>query len=89
MKVFVAWQVIYYIKVAKIILKLDKNTQQNLKCYFQEIASHHNPRKFAAKLRGVRGMHKLLWLFEFMSLKIICKIDQERMFIVVIDIIKI
>lgn len=81
---FVAWQVVYYQKIFKFIKKIDNNNQQNLKYYFEKIATYHNPRKFAKRLKGKNNR---LWLYNCRNFKIICKIDQERMLIVVLDIL--
>ena len=62
---------------------LDKNSQLDLKNYLEKISNCEKPMRFGKALEGsLQGF----WRYRVGKFRIICKIDNNKMIIVIIDI---
>ena len=77
------WQIVYSTKILKFLRKLDKNSQLDLKNYLEKISNCENPMVFGKALEGsLQGF----WRYRVGKFRIICKIDNNKMIIVIIEI---
>jgi mRNA interferase RelE/StbE len=77
------WQIVYSAKILKFLRKLDRNSQLDLKNYLEKISNCEKPTIFGKALEGsLQGF----WRYRVGKFRIICKIDNHAMIIVVIDI---
>ncbi len=79
-----AWTVEFLLSAQRQIEKLDRPTQQRIAAYFRErVSKADNPRQFAKMLRGEKGG---LWRFRIGDYRAICKIEEESLTILVLDV---
>ena len=77
------WQIVYSTKILKFLRKLEKNSQLDLKNYLEKISNCEKPMIFGKALEGnLQGF----WRYRVGKFRIICKIDNNKMIIVIIDI---
>jgi mRNA interferase RelE/StbE len=77
------WQIVYSAKILKFLRKLDKNSQLDLKNYLEKISNCEKPMIFGKALEGsLQGF----WRYRVGKFRIVCKIDNHKMIIVIIDI---
>jgi mRNA interferase RelE/StbE len=77
------WQIVYSTKILKFLRKLDKNSQLDLKNYLEKISNCENPMVFG---KALEGSLKGFWRYRVGKFRIICKIDNNKMIIVIIEI---
>ncbi len=79
-----AWTV-EFLHTAQIqIAKLDRPIQQRISSYFRNrVLTAHDPRELGKMLRGDKGG---LWRFRIGDYRAICKIEEERLLVLVLDV---
>jgi mRNA interferase RelE/StbE len=78
------WQVIYDENAKKQLSKLDRKAQSDILRYMRErIATDENPYRFGKALRSdLKG----LWRYRVHDYRIICKIEDEKLLVLVVDL---
>ena len=79
-----AWSVEFLLSAKRQIKELDRATQQRITSYFHDrVLKAGDPRQFAKMLRGEKDG---LWRFRIGDYRAICKIEEERMLVLVLDV---
>ncbi len=79
-----AWSVEFLISAQRQIEKLDRSVQQRITSYFHErVLKAEDPRRLAKMLQGPKGG---LWRFRIGDYRAICKIEDERLVVLVLDV---
>ncbi len=78
------WQVIYDEFAKKQLSKLDRKAQSDILRYMREhIATDNDPRRFGKELHSdMKG----LWRYRVHNYRIICKIEDDRLIVMVVDV---
>ncbi|NBX04067.1 MAG: type II toxin-antitoxin system RelE/ParE family toxin [Alphaproteobacteria bacterium] len=78
------WQIIYDDSAKKQLLKLDRKAQADILRYMRErIATNESPRRFG---KALHSDMKGLWRYRVYDYRIICKIKDERLIVLVVTI---
>jgi len=79
-----SWTVEFDAKVERELKKLDKNISKKILRYIDErIMQQEDPRVFGKELRGTLGG---LWRYRVENYRIICKLEDDRMLVLVVRI---
>lgn len=79
-----AWTVELLLSAQRQIQKLDRGAQQRITSYFHDrVLKADDPRSLAKMLRGEKGG---LWRFRIGDYRAICKIEEERLTVLVLDV---
>ena len=79
-----AWTVEFLLTAQRQMTKLDRPTQRRIIDYFRgRILAAENPRQFGKKLSGDKGG---LWRYRIGDYRAICKFEEERLVIVVLEV---
>ena len=78
------WQVEWLDSAAKEFRKIDQSTQKKILRFLRErIATKEDPRRFGKPLRGnLKG----LWRYRLGDYRFVCRIEQERLVVLVIRV---
>lgn len=78
------WQVIYDGFAKKQLSKLDRKAQSDILRYMRErIATDADPRRFG---KALHSDMKGLWRYRVHDYRIICKIENENLVVLVVDV---
>ena len=78
------WTVEFLLTAQQQIKKLDRTAQQRITSYFRNrIMPAEDPRRIGKLLRGEKGG---LWRFRIGDYRAICKIEEERRVVAVLEI---
>ncbi len=78
------WQVIYDEFAKKQLSKLDRKAQSDILRYMRErIATDADPRRFG---KALHSDMKGLWRYRVHNYRIICKIEDEKLLVLVVDV---
>jgi len=79
-----SWTVEFDAKVEKELKKLDRNVSKKILKYIDErIIQQEDPRVFGKELRGTLGG---LWRYRVENYRIICRLEDDRMLVLVVRI---
>jgi mRNA interferase RelE/StbE len=79
-----AWTVEFLLTAQQQIRKFDRTTQQRITSYFRErIMPAEDPRLLGKPLHGDKGG---LWRFRIGDYRAICKIEEERLVVAVLEV---
>ena len=78
------WVIEFDHNVQKVLKKLDKPVAKKILDYLKNrVAEHDDPRTLGKELKGNLGN---LWCYRAQNYRIICKIDDEEMIVLVLKI---
>jgi len=79
-----AWTVEFLLSAQRQIATLDRSTQQRITSYFHNrVLAAKDPREYGKMLRGEKGG---LWRYRVGDYRAICKIEEERLVVLVLEI---
>jgi mRNA interferase RelE/StbE len=79
-----AWTVEFLLTAQQQIKKLDRTTQQRITSFFRNrIMPAEDPRRLGKLLHGDKGG---LWRFRIGDYRAICKIEEERLVVAVLEV---
>ena len=79
-----AWTVEFLLTAQRQIAKLDRPIQQRITSYFHDrVLTAKDPRDLGKMLRGEKGG---LWRYRIGDYRAICKIEEERLVVLVLEI---
>jgi mRNA interferase RelE/StbE len=79
-----AWTVEFQLTAQKQIRELDRSIQQRILSYFRKrVLTAENPRKLGKPLTGDKGG---LWRYRIGDYRAICKIEDERLIVLVLNV---
>jgi mRNA interferase RelE/StbE len=77
------WKVILKLKAAKAVDKLDNTSQNRIKSFLRRLKVQQNPRHQG---KALTGKYKGLWRYRVGDYRLICKIQDNEVTILVLNI---